>query len=315
MRYGISSIASRKGTGSSSMRGLNRRMEGLKTAMRSRRTLRGYCALIGAVLILIAWGQARADLIDGIVAVVDNSIIMSSDLHKKMAELGAPDDSLKTQRQVLELMVEDIVIKKIYESMGLPPVNDDDARKYAEAQKISLESSKSLIMKSTLMDLMVRSRVVVTDKMISDYYESREEYVGRESVRLRQILISGDDAKVQKASEELESGRSFEEVARQYSDVLSSGKSDIGWTPVEDLSDDIRGRITGGKAGEIIGPVPVSGGGKAIYQIIEKGVSGNKSLDEAREEITAVLVRKYQEEAFTHWLHKMMSAYFIGIYI
>ncbi len=283
--------------------------------MRSRRLMSGYCALLGAVLMMLAWGQARADLIDGIVAVVDDSIIMDSDLHKKMAELGAPDDSLRTQKQVLELMVEDLVIKKIYNSMGFPPVNEAEAKKYAESQKISLETAKSLIMKSTLMDMMVRSRVVITDNMIKEYYESQDDYAGRVSVRLRQILVSNDDTKVRKASEELKSGRPFEEVARQYSDVLASGKSDIGWTPIEDLSDDIRIRVSNGKAGDIIGPVPVSREGQAIYQIVEKGVNGNKSLEEAREEITGVLVRKYQEEAFNHWLHKMMSAYFIGIYI
>jgi len=267
------------------------------------------------VMLAIAGGRARAEMIDGIVAVVDNSIIMNSDLHKKMDELGAPDDSLRTQKQVLELMVEDLVIKKIYNSMGLPPVNDAEAKSYAESQKISVENAKNLIMKSTLMDLMVRSRVVITDNMIKEYFDSHEEYAGKESVRLRQILISGDGAKVQKASEELKSGRPFEEVAKQYSDVLASGKSDIGWTPIEDLSDDIRIRVSNGKAGDIIGPVPVSREGQAIYQIVEKGIRGNKSLEEAKEEITGVLVRKYQEEAFNHWLRKMMSAYFIGIYI
>jgi hypothetical protein len=290
-------------------------MEASRKKTMRRRYLSGYCALLGAVLVMIAWGQARAELIDGIVAVVDSSIIMDSDLHKKMAELGAPDDSARTQKQVLELMVEDIVIKKIYDSLGLPPVNDAEAKKFAESQKIPLESSKNYIMKGTLMDLMVRSRVVITDKMIKDYYESHDEYLGKESVRLCQILISGDDTKVNKASDELKSGRPFEEVAKQYSDILASGKSDIGWTPIEDLSDNIRGRISDAKAGDVIGPVSVSGGGQAIYQIVAKGITGSKSLKEVRGEITETLVKKYQEEAFNHWLHKMMSEYFIGIYI
>jgi parvulin-like peptidyl-prolyl isomerase len=283
--------------------------------MRSKTSKFGYCVLLAAMLLMFTGGLARADLIDGIVAVVDNSIIMSSDLHRKMVELGAPDDSMRTRKQVLELMVEDIVIKKIYDSMGLPSVNETEARKYAESQKISFENAKNLIMKGTLMDLMVRSRVVVTDKMVKDYYDGHTEYAGKESVRLRQIIISSNAAKVQKVSDELKSGRSFEEVAKEYSDVLASGKSDIGWTPIEDLSDTMRDRIESGKAGEIIGPVPVGEGGQAFYQVVEKGVTGNKTLEEARQEIMGILVRKYQEEAFTHWLQKMMSAYFIGIYI
>ena len=36
---------------------------------------------------------------------------------------------------------------------------------------------------------------------------------------------------------------------------------------------------------------------------------------ELRDEIIEKLQSKYQQEAFQHWLDKMMSEYFIGVYI
>ena len=83
-------------------------------------------------------------MIDGIVAVVDNRIILDSDLRRKMDELGAPLDSREAERQVLELMVEDIVIEKIYKSFGMPPVNEADAKRAAflEAHVGALEEAE-----------------------------------------------------------------------------------------------------------------------------------------------------------------------------
>jgi peptidyl-prolyl cis-trans isomerase SurA len=271
-----------------------------------------------AALVLTAciWAQpAHAKMIDGIVAVVDNMVIMDSDLRKKMLELEAPPDDRNAQRQVLELMVEDIVIEKIYRSMGMPAVKDADAQKVADQMKISTPTAKTFIMKSHLMEMMVRSRVVITDKMIKDYYESHSEYQGRESVRLSQLVVTNDEEKLGKVLAELKEGAPFDEVAGRYSDIPASRSPDIGWVPLEDLSDEMRKGVESSKPGDVIGPIDLGSGKKAVYLYAEKAVVGTKKLDDVREGISNTLEKKYQQEAFTYWLHKMMTQYFIGIYI
>ena len=141
------------------------------------------------VMLAIAGGRARAEMIDGIVAVVDDTIIMVSDLEERMEELDAPKNNKNAERQVLELMVEDIVVKKIYDSLGLPPVGEDEAEDLVKKSGMSRRDAESYIRKAALMDMMVRSRVVVTENMIRNYYESQEQYRGKESVHLNQILI------------------------------------------------------------------------------------------------------------------------------
>jgi len=265
-------------------------------------------------LALCLYGQAQAKMIDGIVAVVDNRIIMDSDLQKRMVELGAPANSKVAERQVLELMVEDIVIEKIYKSMGLPQVRESEARKVAEEAKLSLETARIYLMKNTLMEMMVRARVVITENMIKSYYDSRPEYKGKESVRLKQIIVTEDEAKVQKVMEELKSGTSFDDAAKAHSDILPPGGPDIGWIPIEDLSDEVMKHVATAKAGDTVGPIAIKGG-QAVYQIVEKRFVGKRSYDEVREEIRTALEKKYQQEAFNYWLRKMMTQYFIGIYI
>lgn len=273
--------------------------------------------LLAAVFALLACmaGPAQARMIDGIVAVVDNRIIMDSDLRRKMDELGAPAGDRAAERQVLELMVEDIVIEKIYKSFGIPPVNEADAKRASEQMKTSVQTARSYLMKSTLMEMMVRSRVVVTENMIRTYYGSRPEYRGKESVRLEQIVVTGDDEKMSRALSEIRAGEPFGEAAKKYSEALSSGSPDIGWIPVEDLSEELTGLLAGAAPGETVGPVPSEGGRKTLYRVVEKKVVGTRTLDDARGDIQKTLERKYQQEAFTYWLHKMMTQYFIGIYI
>jgi parvulin-like peptidyl-prolyl isomerase len=262
----------------------------------------------------LAGGRAHAEMIDGIVAVVDDTIIMVSDLQERMEALGAPLNNKKAERQVLELMVEDIVVGKIYTSLGLPPVGDKEAEAFAEKSGMSVHDSRNYIMKAALMDMMVRSRVVVTENMVRSFYETQPQYRGKDSVRLSQILIKGDSARTAKAIEELRAGKAFAEAAQQYSDALSSGSADIGWVAVTDLSEEVRAALNAVKPGDIVGPLAMNGY-QAIYQLTERGVHGTRPLQEVREEITAELQKKYQVEAFNHWLEKMMSQYFIGIYI
>jgi len=257
---------------------------------------------------------AHAEKIEGIVAVVDETIIMISDLKERMDELGAPPNNRAAQRQVLDLMVETIVVEKIYRSLGFPEVNRDEAEQYAGQAGVSVNDAVSLIMKSALMDMMVRSRVVITENMIQEYYDSHDEYSGRASVHLKQILIKGDEQKAQQALAALEKGREFDEVAVEFSDVLVSGSADIGWVAIESLSESISDAVAVAQPGEVVGPIFMNDF-YAIVEFMEKGVSGKKSLEEVRQEIAGKLETKYQQEAFQHWLEKMMSEYFIGVYI
>ncbi len=266
------------------------------------------------VLFLLMTGVVQAERIEGIVAVVDDRIIMVSDLRQRMEELGAPLENRVAQRQVLELMVEDIVVGKIYKSLGFPLVNQQEAEQLAQRNKISVHDATSMIMKSTLMDIMVKSRVVVTENMIKDYYNASDEYSGRQSVRLRQILIKEDSEKAQKAYDEIKGGGSFEEVAQEYSDILRAGGADIGWVAIEDLTEQVRKAVEAAGQGDVIGPMEMNSY-IAIFEIVEKGVAGTRNLEDTRPEIFDKLVTKYQQEAFQHWLKKMMSEYFIGIYI
>ncbi len=185
-----------------------------------------------AVLITLWCSPAQGEMLDGIVAVVDDKVIMHSDLVKKMQALGAQEYDPSAARQVLQIMVEDVIVDKIYRSMGMPRIELKQAEEVAKGMKIDVVSAQSIIKRNSLMEMMVKSRIVVTESMIKDYYDSHKAYAGSESLHLKQILIKKDVQKANQAFEDLRKAVPFEEVAKAYSDLTLSDNPDIGWIAV-----------------------------------------------------------------------------------
>ncbi|MGC9323275.1 MAG: peptidylprolyl isomerase [Desulfomonilia bacterium] len=270
---------------------------------------------IALLLCVMLWvSSAHAEMVDGIVAVVDDRVIMYSDLQSKMRDLGIPQQDRSMKNQVLQLMVEDLIVEKIYKSLGLPAVELNEAQEVAAQTGTDIASATSLVMKSTLMDMMVKSRVVVTESMIQSYYQNSDTYTGRKSLHLKQILFKENREKAHKAIEELRSGRDFDDAAREYSDILGSGSSDIGWVAITQLSQAAKEALVDANPGDIVGPIDINDF-SIIYQVQEKGIIGHKSLEDVKEEITQILETKSRQEAFDHWLKRIMTDHFIGIYL
>ncbi|MGO9146635.1 MAG: peptidyl-prolyl cis-trans isomerase [Desulfomonilia bacterium] len=271
--------------------------------------------LVSAVLMALLCTPAHAEMIDGIVAVVDDKVIMHSDLVKKMHDLGAKNYDSSTATQVLQLMVEDAIVDKVYRSLGLPQVELSRAEEAAKSMNIDVASAQSMIKKSTLMDLMVKSRVVVTETMVQDYYNSHpKEYSGADSLHIKQILMKNDPVKADKAIADIRSGRPFDEAAKDYAEKVAGSNPDIGWIRIDELASEARNVLEHAKPGDIVGPISL-GENILIYQVLERGVSGGKPLDEVRSEIVEILQMKHQKEAFDHWLKMIIADHFVGIYM
>ncbi len=266
------------------------------------------------VLITIMCQSVRAEMIDGIVAVVDDTAIMYSDVIRKMDELGATEYDRNTTREVLQVMIEDAVVNKVYRRLGLQPVDIRHAEQAAKEMDIDIGSARSMIMKSTLMDLMVKSRVVITETMIREDYESRKEYAGTQSVHLKQILINQDTDKALKAMEEIRSGKGFDAVAKDYSDLMVAGSPDIGWIALNDMAEQVHDALETVKPGDVAGPVQV-GETVLIFEVVERGISGGRALEEVKEVIVQALQERYRKEAFEHWLSMIMAEHYIGVYL
>lgn len=265
--------------------------------------------------LLMLWqGFAAADTIEGIVAVVDDRLIMRTDLDARMEALGLdPDDHAKSLK-VLDLMVQEIVIEKTYRKFGLPPIDPAQVTAVASQNKTTFDTARAAVMRKTLMDMMVSSRVVVTPQMVKDYYEATPAYSGRVSVHLKQIAVKGDLSKIEPAMAEIKAGKTFDEAAVAHSELLRNGSSDIGWVAIADLHERARTALEKAKPGDILGPVEINDYA-CIFQVVARELRGKRDLEEVKPEIIDKLEDKLREEAFDHWLKQTTDEHFIGIYL
>jgi len=255
-----------------------------------------------------------AEMIDGIVAVVDDTVIMYSDVIRKMRDLGVERIDGMSIRQTLQVMVEDAVVAGVYRRMGLPPVDERTAQQVSRDMNVDIVSARNFIMKSNIMDLMVKSRVVITESMIREYYDSRPDYRGVPALHLKQILVGEDDGRAGRIMDEIVSGTPFDDVARRSSDLLVNGSCDIGWVALDHLAPEVRAALEGASPGDVRGPVRLDGK-TLIYQLVERGTSGGRRLEDVREEIVETLREKHRNEAFRHWLDMTLAEHYIGIFL
>ena len=267
------------------------------------------CGLL-FMLAVTASGSARAYTIEGIVAVVDERLIMRSDLDARLEEMGVDEsDTVRVQR-VLDIMVEDIVVEKTYAKYGLPPVDPQQVTAVAQQNKTSYAFARAIIMRKMLMDMMVASRVVVTPQMVKNHYDTTPQYSGRLSLQLEQIAIKDDADRTAAAMASIKAGKPFDEVARASSDILNNGSASLGWVPLDNLDQAARTALENAKEGDIVGPIEI-GDYHCIFKVIGRDTIDRKELDEVKDEIVASLEDKAREGAFEYWLRLTMSEHFI----
>jgi parvulin-like peptidyl-prolyl isomerase len=239
---------------------------------------------------------------------------MRSDLNRRLLLVGISPNNETRSRQILELMVEEVVIQKTYEKYGQPPISQKQAAEVAEANKISESTARIMIMRKSLMDTMVSSRVVVTPQMIKDEFKNNPEYSGKPSLQLKQIAVKNDKEKADKAAAEIKAGKAFDEVAVQYSDILTDGKCNLGWMPLDALDSVAAKALENAKIGDISAPLKIDDYW-CIFMVTGRDVVGARNFEEAKDQISTSLLEKAREDAFEHWLKQIMGEYFIGIYM
>jgi peptidyl-prolyl cis-trans isomerase SurA len=245
----------------------------------------------------------------------------------------------ETRRRALDAMVDSRLIQQQARDLKLSvsveevdraveQVKDqnklDDAT-FAEALKaqgLTLESFRKNLKKQILelkvVNTAVRSRVSVSDDEVRAYYRQNERAVaGDRQAHMRQIMVAvserapADEVErkrkvAQKMVDLAHEGRSFVELAKQYSDdeATKSSGGDLGWVGkgilVESL-DDVMAQM---EPGDVRGPIRTEHG-FVVLQMIERKAGDIKPLDEVKEQLRKQLYDQQLEKAQQAWLKEL----------
>jgi len=288
-----------------------------------------------------------AEVVDKIVAVVNNEIILLSEMNaafepfRKRIETTYKGKERETalaesRTAFLNKLIDDTLIEQEAKKAGISipdedvmsAINDlisrrniprDDLIKELAKGGSSLDAYKhdirNQMVKMNLLRREIKSKLVVTDNEIGEYYrEHRNDYEGREAVRVKQIWLafpSGAGApekeKMKRMAEEisgrLKKGDDFDALAAAYSAQTAAG-GDLGFITkgvAFPAMEKAAFALKEGGVSEII----ESPAGFHIIKVIEKRGGGLKPIEEVREEIRARIEEQKTGEKFQEWMETL----------
>lgn len=303
-------------------------------------------------------GLCGAEVVDRIVAVVNEDIVSLSELTRtvqpyadKIKSLGySLEKEQETLFKVREDMLEQIINRKLTDQASkkyklsvsgkeidnaierIKEANhytDEDLRRALLKDNISMEEYRDKvrdnILRSKLLNIEVKSKIVITKDDVKSYYENNKDlYKGEKRYHLQNIIkktnysLNTDDRKailliMDEIYTRLKDGKPFDEVTRDYiggsNDIMSL---DLGMFKPDELSMQVVGAIKELKAGECTKVLETEIGYQIIYihKIEEKP---GKSFEEAAPEIEEILFREIVDKKFVSWINELRKKSHIKI--
>ncbi len=291
-----------------------------------------------------------AEVVDRIVAIVNNDIIALSDLNKMIgpytARIRSLGYSLEKQRQMLYKVREDLLeklvdqtltdqeVKRLKVSVSEEEIDhsiervketnyytDEDLREALKKDGFSMDDYrvkvKEQILRSKLVNIAIKSKVIITTKDIKEYYDQHPElYSGNKKYHLWNIVtpipsFTGKAARLETKKEmdgmyeKLNAGASFTTIAKE------KGR-DLGVFKLSALSPQLQDAIKGLKPGEYT-PVLETDQGYQIFFVQEVKDADNKALKEVSAEIERKLFNSIVEEKYNSWLQELRKTAHIKI--
>ncbi len=315
--------------------------------------------------ITMVFGLARAEMIDRIVAEVNDDVITLSELDEEgesfirliLTEVPAEDREQTLEQayqDILDGLIDKMLISQEAARQGIVVTEEEtetavdniikNSNLSREAFFTELENKginretylsniKSQIYQNKIITLDVRSKIVITEEMILDYYDSTyTRRVEEGGYYLLQIGIGWDEAdddadplalqqKKMEARQKAErvhklalSGRDFKELARSFSDLPSAADGgDIGVFNENDMASYMQLAVLKLEPGEI-SPIVESPVGFQFFKLLsnrEGGIVMQAPYDSVKEDIREELYNKAMQEAFVNWIEGIKGKSYI----
>ncbi len=295
---------------------------------------------------------AETAVVERILAVVNDEIITEQDLQLMMAPVVAQMKTMYTgpelaeklkiaRRDFLNKIIEDKMIlseakrrQVIVKDIEVDEMMTEIRNKFPSREifQSSLEeqglTEKKLwnrfyeqLMTQKLVAYEVKSKVSVSPGEVSAYYKNHpEQFAQGDRVRVQQILIrvggrTNEDAKAFAESlvAEIKGGKSFEEVAKTYSEGSEAKEGgEMGWIERGQLLGEIDEKVFALSEGEITAPIQ-STLGYHIFKVVERQKFSLKPFPEVRDKIIEIIFRDKLRQRLEAWIQNLKKHAYISI--
>ena len=300
-----------------------------------------------------------AEVVDRIVAVVNDEIITLHELNEAFEPYqknientykGKDKEALleQTKESFLQRLIDNILIEQEAKKIGISAtvkeedvmgaiqdmltkqnISMQDFLKNLAAEGKSIEFVKkeirSQMVRMRLLRMEVKDKIIVTDSEIGEYYnQHRQEYEGKESVRMKQLLLmfppeADKTVKMKLKSNALRlrelimKGESFDELAAKYSQGPAAAQGgDVGFIERGTIIPEVEA-VAFSLPVEQVSDVIESSLGFHIIKVIDKKGAGLKPIAVVREEIKAKIEDEKLDKKYEEWISSVRAKSHIEI--
>ncbi|MGD9236064.1 MAG: SurA N-terminal domain-containing protein [Desulfobacterales bacterium] len=251
---------------------------------------------------------------------------LRTDLLNKLIDRKLTDQQIKKNSINVSSKEIDEAIERMKETRSY---TDEDLRAGLAQQGLTLEeyreNLKQQLLRRNLVNREIRSKIVVTNEEIEEYYNAhREKYAGNTKYHIWNISIRlsqyADDTEKQMASEKMEAvlaqlkqGRSFKSIVSENLNAPGTPQgADLGLYQLDELSAELQSVVKLMSTGEYSSILSFAGGYQIIYvdQII---ATDPKAIAEAKNEIQDILYNEAINNRYNSWLTELRERSHIKI--
>jgi peptidyl-prolyl cis-trans isomerase SurA len=300
-----------------------------------------------------------AEVVDRIVAVVNDEIITLYEFNEAFEPYrknientykGNDKDALikQTQETFFQRIIDKMLIEQEAKKKGISDtVKEEDVMgviqdmlnkqnlsmqdflKNLASEGSSIEAIKkdirSQIIRMRLLRREVKDKIIVTDEEIGEYYDkNRQEYEGKESVRMKQLLLmlppnADTNVKTKLKNEALHlreliiEGESFDVLTAKYSKGPAAAQGgDVGFIERGTIIPEVEAMAFSLPVDQV-SEVIESNLGFHIIKVVDKKGAGLKPIALVREEIKAKLEEEKLDKKFEEWISSVRARSHIEI--
>jgi foldase protein PrsA len=257
-------------------------------------------------------------------ASVNGEKITKEELDTKLTEMYGPDilDSLITNK-VIEMEAAKKKVKvtgneideelaKLQESYG----GEEAFAAALEQNQVSMDKIREDIEVYLLAEKMIGASIDVSEEEMKTYFEeNKDSFDQKEQVKASHILVE-DEATAKKVKEELDNGKDFAELAKEYStDTSNADKGgDLGYFGKGEMAEEFENAAFALEISAISEPVKTEFG-YHIIKLVDKKAAKTAKFDDQKDKIKELLFDQKVQAEYTNWLEEKKAEYEIKSYL
>ncbi len=304
--------------------------------------------ILFSLFILLISGNAATEVINKIVAIVNEDVITLKDLNERIAFISKQNKDFNTDqpsidpKEILSELIDEKLAESKAKELGIKVteaelnefvkrimqqnfLTEEEFTEKLKQSNMTFEDFKSNIRKDLLREKLlsqeVRGKIIVSDESIRNYYENNKaKFQTPDSVRLSAIFLPLDPVEHQKTVESafqilkrIRSGERFEELVKEYS--VGPGKNasgSLGLFKISELHPELAKVIRNLKQGEVSEPL-LLGNYVQILKVEERLGGVEAPFEEVKEVIREELYREELQRRFREFVEELKASSYVKV--